>query len=582
MWAHLANASVVVLTYLSVSKSISSVSWAFPALCGDIALYVVAALLYAMLVQSRRASQSNTALAEKWCKAETSGPDEDNTVTRVLVQQSKESKKLYPNVQEPAAVHGASVKVVKPEFDINEQVKLMETYALQRNISATVRIFNAMKKQGALLNGPVYNTVLLAWIKCGNVQAAEDWMEEMEESGMTDETSYNILVHGLVKACALDKAIALLRKMKAAHTITNATMLQCLLCSLSEEGRADEGISLFEEFCMADVAPTCLGLSTLVRLVNSSRCLTDCKQVIRLFRAYGMEPCTTSYRSALDMKEIAGKGQEPASALKPVIPWPHMAALLLRAPSVPSQLISHEVYIMGSLARIKAGRKALKQYGFMDKGESDEWPLNGQWETDHGLHVIIEGKMVRWSHQRASRLSFTQADRRTCKLTVYGEVTQGRLLPPTPDESKTLRWDNGDVWRACESRIVGKTFMLSQTMSKTKCDTLQDEAHRVQMQAALQTVSKQRLSVPSLVEDNIVSFIGKNLYYVQIHFQSKWSPSVTPSSEAAIFDILSRRHPHIGFRHCWLEPHTGCCGQRVLVNGGEVSEDIFTRHVKSR
>jgi len=250
---------------------------------------------------------------------------------------------------------------------------------------------------------------------------------------------------------------------------------------------------------------------------------------------------------------------------------------------------THEIDVTGSLNQIKAVRKTLKQHGFLDKSEGEAWPLDGHWETDYNLTVVVEGKIVRWSGQRASRLRFTSEDRSACELKLYGENAHGHLVSPphAPDARKMLMWDNGDVWYSYDGRVIGQDTLFSQTMTKTVRDKAQDEAYRARSKEVLKCVSRQGLGVPTILEENITKFLGNDLYHVRLHFASKWNPSpVDDDEELPLFDAdadmcdsLSRRHPHVGLRHCWVDRTAECCGQRTLVNGLEVDEGCFSRHV---
>lgn len=243
---------------------------------------------------------------------------------------------------------------------------------------------------------------------------------------------------------------------------------------------------------------------------------------------------------------------------------------------------------MGSRRQIKAVRRSLKQHGLMDEAETDAWPLNGHWETEHGATVVVEGKIVRWSSKRASKLCFTKEDRSACTLVLYGEATHGRLVTP-PFASyvgKMLRWDNGDVWRSCYGHTIGEETLLSQTMTKTSHDTAEDALCLARSKARVLSVSKEALGLPFVLEDKLTQFLGSDLYYVRVHFTSNWNPSLADAeafssleAEADFCESISQRHPRVGLRHCWADKGTDCCGQRTLVNGEEVDEDSFSRHI---
>lgn len=105
------------------------------------------------------------------------------------------------------------------------------------------------------------------------------------------------------------------------------------------------------------------------------------------------------------------------------------------------------IRISGGCAQVKAARRALSRRGFLKKSNDGRFPLNGHWETMHGMSVTVEGKLVRWSPKRASRLTFYGVRRDKCSLSVYGEIATGRLVTPaTLDGHKIVKWSNGDEW----------------------------------------------------------------------------------------------------------------------------------------
>lgn len=265
-------------------------------------------------------------------------------------------------------------------------------------------------------------------------------------------------------------------------------------------------------------------------------------------------------------------------------PVPHLMGVISRSEEAPQSLCHHEMIITGKWARVQKARRTLKQHGFLDSASDDDFPLNGHWETEHGLTVVIEGKMVRWSRQRASRLRFAGADRRSCILALYGEATQGRLETPgsSPGSTKTLRWTNGDVWHSYDGRVIGQATFFSQTMTKALRDHAQDQAYRARTNAVLRCVSRNGLNMPSIVEDIMLEFVGNNLHYIRVSFNSKWNPQLmdVDTADADTFDSISQRNPCVGFRHCWAWPDEDCHGQRTLVNGEEVDEECFSRHVQ--
>jgi pentatricopeptide repeat protein len=566
---------IPVVGFIAVCMSVPSGYWSFKYICSDLGLYFFAIVAYAVLSRFR-----GQAPAKKTC-------EEEECTT--LHESSCDYVEDVAEVEES----GLSVaKVEPPQFDVNKHVAEMQAFASARNIAGTMKTFRLIQKSGECLNSLMYNTVLQAWINCGNVQAAEDWMEDITEAAMADVMTFTIIIKALVSARAVDKAKGFMRKMRSAALQPNLAIFNEVLNGLTRESRCDEGLALLEEMHRDNVHPCSITLNTMVKMFNSSRSKDMCMdRVRRVLCKYNLEA---------HINGVDPGGGTCISSVSPVsAPLPRLAAVMSQAED--AKLPAHEMHVTGSLSQIKAVRRTLKQHGFLDKSESECWPLDGHWETDHGLTVIIEGKVVRWSGQRASRLRFTNEDRSACVLALYGEPTRGQLASSdlTPQSTKMIRWENGDVWHSYDGRVIGQDTLFLQTMSKTLRDIMQDKSYMARSVAMMRCVSKQALGVPSILEDTIMQFLGNDLYFVRVQFESKWNPSPSPSmvedddeygelpplpsleEGSDICNAISRRHPRVGLRHCWAEKGANRCGQRTVVNGEEVDEDSFARHVKA-
>lgn len=469
-------------------------------------------------------------------------------------------------------------------LDTEEQVKLMYRCAWERNISGAMGTFQRIKDSGAGTNSRMFNTVLQACINCGNVQAAEEWMEEMKAAGMVDQLSFDILIKGLVASHTWDKAYKILiEDTKAAGVEPSASAFDDVLCGLARENQFHHAIALLEERQRCRLPPSSVTKNAVTKLLNASRDLgLNIVTIEKLLRDYGLGPGFA-----------AGQHVEGAQIcidcdLLGPTPLPALAAVISRARHA-TQCV-HQICISGNLPQVKAARRTLKQLGFMDKQENSGGPMEGHWETERGLTVIIEGKTVRWSARHASRLRYTRQDRSACILALYGQSTHGHVVPASEshDGTKLLHWDNGDVWYPCDGRAVGQHVLLSQSMTRTLRDTIQDRIYRARTFGVLKCVSKQVLHMPQVFEDAIMQFLGNDLHYVSIYFQSRWNPSLSDEDDQdlplfeANSDIcvsISCRHPRVGLHHSWADLDTQQCGQRTWVNGEEIDDACFCRHV---
>jgi pentatricopeptide repeat protein len=386
-----------------------------------------------------------------------------------------------------------------------------------------------------------------------------------------------MLIKALVRAESFDKALALKLQMECDGVHPDIATFNELLIGSAQLGSFDDGFSLLEEIEAHGLKPNLLTLQATARLVDCSRKFEKVQEhgdvanrISKLFATQGGELCY--HGLALDYKSSG--------------PWPFpaLASTLRRAKTAMPSACLHEISVTGRLAYIKNVRKTLKQHGFLDREEDGSWPLDGHWETEHGLTVVIERSLVRWSRHRASKLKVLGSDRRSCALHLYGVSSKGHVVAPglAPGATKTLRWDNGDVWHSYSNRIIGQATLLSQSMTKISRDRMRDDFHQAKAQAVLKCTSIDSFPLDTSLLFLVIQFIGSDSYQLKVQFQSIGYLSLPVCGEVDDGDILcslSRRHPRVGFRHCWAECNVSV-GQRTLVNGEEVNEISFRSHIQ--
>merc|ERR1719236_202005 len=90
---------------------------------------------------------------------------------------------------------------------------MIRNCAAENNLQGAISVFDSLERSGVDLNSVVYNTVLDACVECHDLQAAEAWMEQMQEAGMADVVSFNTLIKAHLQTGGFDKARLLMTKM---------------------------------------------------------------------------------------------------------------------------------------------------------------------------------------------------------------------------------------------------------------------------------------------------------------------------------------------------------------------------------
>jgi len=229
----------------------------------------------------------------------------------------------------------------KGPFDLTENLTMMRNYAASRNIKDTLQAFRLIQQNGVAATSAMYNSVMLAWVNCGNIWAAENCMEEAKAAGLIDGKSFVILINALVPIGDLDKVRTLLQEMKEKVPSPSVTIFDELLLCLAWGGLFSDGISLLKHMHESGVTPAQSTLCAIAKLVNGARSIhLRCGEIWEVLSKYDFES-----------KSIDEVSQQ----------YPSELPRFLFALAHPTQKFFHDVEIKGSMVGINALRVTLAQ-----------------------------------------------------------------------------------------------------------------------------------------------------------------------------------------------------------------------------
>jgi hypothetical protein len=157
----------------------------------------------------------------------------------------------------------------KGPFNVHEHLSLMRNHAASRNIKETLQEFPSIQHNGEPVTSAMYNSVLQAWINCGNIWAAENCLDQARDAGLVDETSLVILVKALVPIGDLEKARALLDEVKQKVPPPSTASFDELLLCLARAGLLSDGICLLKHMHEVGVQPARATLCAIAKLMNA-------------------------------------------------------------------------------------------------------------------------------------------------------------------------------------------------------------------------------------------------------------------------------------------------------------------------
>jgi pentatricopeptide repeat protein len=156
--------------------------------------------------------------------------------------------------------------------DIAKHITMIRNCAAEHNLEGAVSVFHSLEQSGVDMNSVIYNTVLDACVECGDLKAAEMWMEQTRKAGMTDVVSFNTLIKAHLQTGNFDKARLLMVAMTKEGLQPNRVTFNELINALVSKGGDSSRKQMWdmvEEMKVADVKPNQVTISILLKCLNS-------------------------------------------------------------------------------------------------------------------------------------------------------------------------------------------------------------------------------------------------------------------------------------------------------------------------
>merc|ERR1719486_1702339 len=122
--------------------------------------------------------------------------------------------------------------------DIAKHITMIRNCGAEKNLKGAFSVFDSLEKSGVDLNSVIYNTVLDACVECGDLEAAEAWMEQTKTVGMADVVSFNTLIKAHLQNENFDKARSLMEEMQKEGLQPNRVTFNELINAMVHKGGA--------------------------------------------------------------------------------------------------------------------------------------------------------------------------------------------------------------------------------------------------------------------------------------------------------------------------------------------------------
>jgi pentatricopeptide repeat protein len=340
-----------------------AVQAAFDHISLDVVMCITTMIAY-WILQQTKASRYSRAVAAKVSSKTIDVVDQDcveksddDVDSDMLVEADATSEAKVTETEAPTL----EAQETEKSFDVDWHVAMMREHAAVGNIKGTLDTFRLIKQSGESLSSVMYNLVMQAWVKRGNVWAAESWMQDAKEAGLADETSFIILIKALLLVRELDKAHGLLHDMRDVGIVPSVATFDELLAGFARDGRFNDGISVVKDMDAAGIQPTNFTFAAMAKLVNSARHINlDYRSLHHVFAKYDFN--------------LTLHGEYPSQ-------MPLLLSVMAQAKNSDSTACVNDVEITGSMLEIQALRRTLMKHGFWEESEHNSLAPSGQSDT---------------------------------------------------------------------------------------------------------------------------------------------------------------------------------------------------------
>lgn len=132
-----------------------------------------------------------------------------------------------------------------------------------------------MKSRNVACNTIVYNTMLNAFVRCGDLKRVPNLLEDMRAATppiQPDMITYSTIIKGYCCAGDLQKSLTLLEEMEAGgQFLADEVMYNSLLDGCAKQQRLEEALSLLKKMREANIAPSNYTLSIMIKLLGRSK-----------------------------------------------------------------------------------------------------------------------------------------------------------------------------------------------------------------------------------------------------------------------------------------------------------------------
>jgi len=217
-----------------------------------------------------------------------------------------------------------------PQMDIQNYMSLIRAAGRDHDVNRAFGIIKQLRAGGIAPDAAAYNCILDVCIQAGDMNRAQELMQEMKKLGLLDVITYNTLLKGFCSKGDLKGGKAVFVEMEKMGFRPNDVSYNCLLNTAVSSGYVNEAWHVIDKMEADKIRPDHYTLSIMMKAMKKFHQNKDLQRCFKLLDRSGIDPCSdeilmntvletcTRHREFERMEDLLMRFEQ--SNLRPAVP----------------------------------------------------------------------------------------------------------------------------------------------------------------------------------------------------------------------------------------------------------------------
>jgi len=178
-----------------------------------------------------------------------------------------------------------------PQMDIQNYMSLIRAAGRDHDVNRAVGVIKQLRAGGIAPDAAAYNCIIDVCIQAGDMNRAQELIQEMKKLGLLDVITYNTLLKGFCSKGDLKGSKAVFVEMENMGFKPNDVSYNCLINTAVSSGNLHEAWHVIDKMEAAKIRPDRYTLSIMMKAMKKFHQSKDLQRCLKLLDRSGIDPC---------------------------------------------------------------------------------------------------------------------------------------------------------------------------------------------------------------------------------------------------------------------------------------------------